>query len=274
MSYVPKKQPTVNILDITPKLATELLDINTINRKKVPANLGFLVTQIKEDKFLFNGESIIVSTDGKLLDGQHRLMAVEQANKSIKAILVEGIEPEVMPTIDTGSTRTSKDVLSINGYTDSSILGAMSKLILERFQTRRRRIKNITVKLSNQDILDDVNNNIEEYQEIIKYIKIASSGMPMVISVARAGAYLFLYKKINKSKARSFIRELFTGIQETDSNMAIMAKRKLDQLRFNGSRIKNDVEFSTLNKAFTAYIKGGSRSQFRVKGTMNFDFIP
>lgn len=74
---------------ITPERAATIMEQNIINRKINQANVDFLVDQMNDDQFVFNGESIIISNEGHLLDGQHRLMACIKSNKPIEVSLVE-----------------------------------------------------------------------------------------------------------------------------------------------------------------------------------------
>ncbi len=101
---------------ITPKVATELLEANTINRPIRQKHVDRLVNQILMDLWIPNGETIKISTAFDVLDGQHRLWSIIIADKAIESLIVTGISPEAFTTIDTiRQSRTGGDTLSLEG---------------------------------------------------------------------------------------------------------------------------------------------------------------
>lgn len=90
---------------ITPQIATEFLKRNTINRKLSNATINDYAKDMQCGKWDFNGESIKISIDGILLDGQHRLWAVIVANTNVKMLVVYGVSE--IGNIDVGMKRNS-----------------------------------------------------------------------------------------------------------------------------------------------------------------------
>lgn len=101
------------VVVITPEKAQKMLEKNTSNRPVSPSNLKFLCQQLRNDKWMLNGESVKLSKTSKILDGQHRLMACVKENKSFETLLTTGINEESMHTMDTGKNRSASDVLSL-----------------------------------------------------------------------------------------------------------------------------------------------------------------
>ncbi len=105
---------------VTPEMAAKWLDNNDHNRKISTKSVNKIAKAMIENKWAYNGEGVIISTEGSLLDGQHRLLAVIKSNKEIWMEVIEKI-PEVceytginvFSTIDTGKSRTASDVISI-----------------------------------------------------------------------------------------------------------------------------------------------------------------
>lgn len=77
-----------------------------------------------EGKFDTNGQSVIIDWDGNLQDGQHRLHAVIKSGIAIRVIVVTGVDPAVFETIDTGNTRSTRDILKLKGYDNPAQRGA------------------------------------------------------------------------------------------------------------------------------------------------------
>lgn len=126
-------KPTVGLETITPEEASILLRLNTRNRKINETLVDELVRQIQAGEFLLNGDTVRLSWpvgDGEiklpiLLDGQHRLRAIEKSGVALETIVVRGLDPKTQVTIDTGRKRTTADNLRIEGFKESTNLGAI-----------------------------------------------------------------------------------------------------------------------------------------------------
>jgi hypothetical protein len=100
---------------ITPGKAEEWLGHNTHNRPLHNSLVAKYADEMKRKQWILNGEAIIFDYNGTLLDGQHRLWACIEANTSFQTVVTRGVSPEAFVTIDTGSKRSSGDVLAIAG---------------------------------------------------------------------------------------------------------------------------------------------------------------
>jgi len=103
-----------SIRTITPSQAQKMLDDgNSGNRNPSQAHIRSLASQMANDQWVLNGESIKLNGDGTLIDGQHRLMASVRSNKSFKTIVVEGLPKDTQMTVDVGRSRTFSDTMRI-----------------------------------------------------------------------------------------------------------------------------------------------------------------
>jgi hypothetical protein len=102
-------------VQITPDLAARLLARNTRNRHQSPSQVAFYARQISEGRWQRNPQPILVDSDGHLLDGQHRLAAVIEADTPIWAKVEHGVSPDLMQVVDTGKSRTMGDLLVMAG---------------------------------------------------------------------------------------------------------------------------------------------------------------
>lgn len=95
------------VLTITPKVAEYLLNLNWIeNRPLLDATVAKYAAAIKHGHWKLNGEPIIVANNGTMIDGQHRLYAVVEADKPIDALVTFGVDYDVVNTINCGRPRT------------------------------------------------------------------------------------------------------------------------------------------------------------------------
>ncbi|WNY15191.1 hypothetical protein SEA_MACGULLY_87 [Rhodococcus phage MacGully] len=101
----------VTLADLTADDAKTLLESNTDNRKLRRAKVDEYRRAIERGDFLFNGDAIRISDEHVMLDGQHRLEALAQTDKTITMLIVEGLPSEARETIDVGATRTAANLL-------------------------------------------------------------------------------------------------------------------------------------------------------------------
>jgi hypothetical protein len=135
------KNLTMKIIQtkITPSQASELLGNNPDNRLVSPTTVKEYVQDMKERKWMSNGETIKIYNDTnnrklpitkhRLIDGQHRLTACVKSNVPLDAVIAVVDSPDVFKTIDTGKKRSTKDCLDILGYSNTSCLAAALALI-------------------------------------------------------------------------------------------------------------------------------------------------
>jgi len=103
------------LVTMMPSDARRLLERNTDrNRNIKKSNLNAIVNDMVNGNFLSeNGQTIVIGTDRKLYDGQHRLTAQVMANVPMKWLVVTVDDGETAyKTIDSGSRRIVADYFS------------------------------------------------------------------------------------------------------------------------------------------------------------------
>lgn len=99
---------------MTPQLATEMLNRNHGNRRLRPAVVKQYATEMKAGMWRKTHQPIAVDNTGRLVDGQHRLTAVVQANWSGLVLIATYDSPEetLQLPVDRGARRQAYDVLN------------------------------------------------------------------------------------------------------------------------------------------------------------------
>lgn len=121
---------TVSTL-VTPELASELLDNNVNNRSLRQSYVNHLVNELTEGRWHLTHQGIAVATDGRLLDGQHRLTAIVESGLSATLNISYDCDPNAFKVIDTGTARTCADVLRADSSQTraESVTAAAVKLV-------------------------------------------------------------------------------------------------------------------------------------------------
>lgn len=127
-------QLTAEVITVTPEMAHELLGNNPRNRNISSRTTAKLVRAIKNGEWEVNGESIKVDVNGNLIDGQHRLQAIIEADTPIQSLVVSGLPPEAQDTVDIGRPRHLPDILKLNGEVNTTQLASLIRrmMVLER----------------------------------------------------------------------------------------------------------------------------------------------
>lgn len=112
------------ILLVTPRLARDMLrfsrrgavNSNNKNRKLSRAKIKKYAEAMKKNQWCLTGEPIIISIEGEILNGHHRLQAAFESNSRFIAPVTYGVTDILsFAHIDVGNTRTRSQVLEMAG---------------------------------------------------------------------------------------------------------------------------------------------------------------
>jgi hypothetical protein len=153
---------TTGIEVITPEDATRYLAANTNNRPLNAKWVRALTKEIQEGRYMLNGESVIFSDTGELLDGQHRLYAIAASGMPVSILVVRGVARDAWGTIDTGKARRAAHVLSREGFTSSDLTASICRrLMTYRAQCEGHLTFASSVSASSMELLDYANNHLD-----------------------------------------------------------------------------------------------------------------
>lgn len=114
---------------VTPELAASWLQTNEHNRPLSPSFVSFLVGAIQRGEWQLNGEPVIFSASGRLLDGQHRLEALRVAGVPLPMFVIEGVAEDAQLTMDDGMRRSAADHLAMEGVGDYTLLASALRVL-------------------------------------------------------------------------------------------------------------------------------------------------
>lgn len=99
---------------VTPEIASLMLERNRQNRPLSRARTLRILSKMRADRWVFTHQGMAFSTDGYLLDGQHRLAALIEYGKPCEFNITYGLPPEAFRDIDAlGGGRNAADLLAI-----------------------------------------------------------------------------------------------------------------------------------------------------------------
>ncbi len=120
----------LKVMTVDAVAARRLLAINTGNRRVNQRRIAQLAAQLRQGHFENTGEPIIVSDEGILNNGQHRLLAIIEADAAVEMDIRFGIPRRAFVKTDTGAARSGADVLSIRGVSGSAQIAMALRLLI------------------------------------------------------------------------------------------------------------------------------------------------
>jgi hypothetical protein len=193
-------------ITVTPKLAEQWLNGNTHNRALRDPHVDFLASEITGGRWKENGETIKFSPTKQLIDGQHRLFAVIEAGKSIRALVAWNVSPDSFHTIDVGVVRTAGDTLGVDGEEHgpamAAALMALDDILVRNGSKPNGRTPNARIR----QLLEE-NADIREAVADVKQTKLGK-----VLPNGPAAALLCLFKRKDSVLAGVFAQAVATGV--------------------------------------------------------------
>lgn len=107
---------THKTMQVGPDLARKWLEQNVSNRQVRPARVKEYTKAMTDGRWLYTADPIRFDVDGRLIDGQHRLLAVVKSGTEQQMHVVRGLAREAQDAVDTGAARTASDALKVRGF--------------------------------------------------------------------------------------------------------------------------------------------------------------
>jgi hypothetical protein len=237
---------------VTPDLAKVYLSTNNQNRNVKERKVNRFTHDIMLGKWKDDtGETIKFSKCGKLIDGQHRLLAIIKANKPINIHISEGHDYSIFDVLDTGTSRSVSDAFSIAGIkmanTIPSIIATYNWLKGGSTTTR------VINPISNNQILEQYNLDIEHWNNMAKsahtlYIAINKIVAPSTIG----GTYAYLFD-INAVKANLFFNQLCSGYGIENESITLL-RNQLTKDKLSMYKMSTQMKFAFIIKTWNAYV--------------------
>lgn len=206
---------------ITPDVAKQVLDNNNSRNRSVrKSQMEFLSGQLKNDKFVFNGETIVFGDDGNINNGQHRLRSCAEAGVAIDVLLCFGIPRSRFTTYDQCSRRTPGDVLSIEGHPNAIKLSAALRQI-DNYYAGAMGKAHAGSDRSNRGDNSYVLELFAKYKDVDACVR-RCAGFPRYTTATLAAALLWLFCREDADAAEQFFRIVEDTTQAGDAHDQVM----------------------------------------------------
>lgn len=271
-TITPTYKPAIKaaIVLVGKTLAERLLELNTNNRTiKHPIVMEY-TDKMVSGEWVMNGEPIIFSLDGVLINGQHRLLAIIASDTSQHLMIIKGVNRDTFKTMDCGKNRGAGEVVFIEhrgtGMTapEAGHLASLVKLELHLRHGHTATSLWDSERAKTNEILNFINSDKEKLLKTV--IAIRSIRLTGTEVVPKTTAMLFLYRSNDWNKTFEFFKTLYSGKSEFYPSAAIVTRNKLINTTLNAGakRVMTLEKASITAKGLTWFLEGHhSHTTFR-----------
>lgn len=237
---------------VTPALALELLKGNVCNRSLRKSKINKYAADMNNNLWHADtSETIKIAKNRRLLDGQNRLNAIIQIGKPVASFIAYPVPESAMNNIDTGMTRSTKNIFELNGIANAQQVSSAIKKYLA-YKMHPSLPDNDPIRkggVTDIMVLDEYFSRSEEWQEIVsKLFKCKNTFKNIECTFLMA--WYALCKEINKEHTEHYFNTLLSGVGFTTDKDPIYLFREY--------LLKNNTEKSIEQKriiTFALFIK-------------------
>ncbi len=212
---------------LTPGLASYILDLNEQNRTR-RTNLSDLYSRdIREGRWVYNGEPIIVSKCGRLTDGQHRIVSVIAANTPIRVMFVFGVDFASRLSTDQGGAKTAGDYLSMQNVKNANVAASIAVILkgVENSEGTALRDRYVTKSEVCERVLADA-----AIGRAAEYTSSVQRFTRELLPPALIGAAYYLFADVDEEDAVEYLNQVCIGENIKRGDPAFAVRQALSNL--------------------------------------------
>ena len=193
---------------ITPERASQLLAANTTNRPVSRAVVRSFAQAMRRGEWMVTHQGIAFDTRGVLVDGQHRLAAIIEADVPVEVTVFTEVGEGTFDVLDTGKRRSGADVLAIEGEKSSTMLAAMVRTVWLYENRPELNWSGGAAAVSNHQIV----HTLQRHPKLREYVGVGeqlAGATGMIKSAAGASSYL-----VAQANRRADLTPWFEGVND------------------------------------------------------------
>lgn len=224
---VKTKSMRIELVTVNKAVAEELLKSNEVNRNQKEKVIKKYANDMRKGVWKQNtAELIKFSKTGRLLDGQHRLLAVVMADVEIPMYIAFDLDDDIFDVLDTGSVRTASDTFKIAGVSYSvnlpSIIQFSENLFMGGKSTKSM------VRLTNQELLVKFNEKEDYYLDIASRSFLFYNQFAKILAPSTIGGFIIFFNSKSSADCETFFQELCTGQNVTNKTIFVLRNKLIE----------------------------------------------
>jgi len=245
-----------------------MLTANTSNRPLSKSTVRGFAEAMRRGDWLVTHQGVAFDTSGVLVDGQHRLAAIIEADVPVEVTVFTDVKPDTFDVLDTGKRRNAADVLAIEGEKSTATLAAMVRTVWQYENRRDASWSGGAAAVTNHQIVQ----TLQEHPTIRDFVGVGervATETGMIKSAAGAAAYLVEQTNKRKTARLAEWHEGIidgTGLTRTDPRLVFrrtmfaMARKQAGVVQ---RRRDTREHFGLYVKAFNVWAVGETVTQLR-----------
>lgn len=265
---------THTMILVSSETAKRWLEKNTRNRPLSPVAVDRYRRDMAEGRWAYTGDPIRFSTDGTLLDGQHRLQALSKCpGLSLPLAVIRGLPAGSQMFMDQGRKRPAGQQLHIKGVKNASNIAAATRIYLiwqQGYLFKNTSTAQAIITTSSIEQWVDANTKlIDQISPLISTLR--ANDAPPAVAVAAA----FRFAEIDVDYMSSFFTSLAKGGTPVGHPINTLDKR-LTRIRRENLKMSNRDYLAFIIQAWNAARQGKRLTKFQrpFGGSWNADSFP
>lgn len=247
-------------ITVTPEEAKEIIEQSDKifhNRRSSQRTVNAYKTDIDNNRWKVNGESLKFREDGALVDGRHRLLAVAQGDKPMEFLFVANLEKGVEDTLDIGMLRSLESAFAFHGIDYEKGAGAVIKYKLTLDKGVRFQHTSTTASgFTRQELVQEFLDNVDEYNHATAYAADINKQSRHTLTKTEVGSlYVYLTKTMGIDP--SVVEKFFLNLVSTPRNSNNIYARAME--RFDDRKVYKTGRTPRLNefiRCWNSYVAG------------------
>lgn len=254
------KMPFVENVIVTPQMARKFLDSMVGNRVPSKSRCAVYAADMRNGRWELNGETIKFDKYGRMIDGQHRMLAVIEADRPVWFTITRNIDPAAFVTLDSGQTRTTGQVFAIQHIKNSTTAGSIVLKVGELRTSKKITGGGKKAKMfgTNRDILEQYERDAEGYGRAAEFAQAMYKKMRIYTPTFIGAVYYYLTHDMGYGA--SVVEDFFTcvhtigttHIKQADKLKEHLIKKQL----VTGTKLSVEYAFAVTAKCWNKYVNG------------------
>ena len=252
----------VKLVTVTPDMAFEMLEKNTMNRNIDEKRVRLYAKDMKSNRWALNGSTIVIAEDGTLLDGQHRLWAITEAKIPVQLLIVYNADKDSIVTMDIGKVRSASNIMQIDRSAHSVTAATLTKLLW----LHDRIDENLAPETCRMNISNkNLRSFYEENKEMIEQAsEIAACGGHHFVKSHMALAYCLISRSTAHSdKVADFFKTLKSGSNISMKHPIMTLRNRLFENRLGVRSLSVQETIAAYIRVWNAYVRSKDLSAIR-----------
>ena len=254
---------------VTPTVATNWLGLNYAGQRKLKlSTVARYAREMKHGKWIGdNGQSIVFSSDGWLVDGQHRLRAVIQSGITVEMLVVHSSRTadEIMATIDAGDRRCASQLYSGPNATAVCYIakfelclvygtqGLASCLNGRLGQSKYENGKKAIDVPTSREVLEYLEENEEHLQDVFVQANRIYGGNSNGVSRTTCNAFVDVVRFCKMDGCLTDFCEDFVSVSPNSLTIGYLKRYLFNARARHGRKLEKKAELDAMLRAYDAF---------------------